>query len=67
MDLQGKWDQKQNINLVKISKRLTLFHKPREDLDEIDSNPQSKREFLFKKTLKKTLFQSEKARASPVS
>ena len=40
MDLQGKWDQKQNINLVKITKKLTLFHKSRENIDENDSNPQ---------------------------
>ena len=41
-NLQGKWDQKQNINLVKITKKLTLFHKSRENIDENDSNPQGK-------------------------
>ena len=35
-----------NINHVKIMKKLTLFHKSRENIDENDSNPQSKLEFL---------------------
>ena len=42
LDLQEKWDQKQNINLIKITKNLILFHKSRENkfIDENDSNSQ---------------------------
>ena len=54
LDLQKKWDHKQNTNLVKITKKLTLFHKSKENIDENDSNPWGKWEFLLKKTLKKT-------------
>ena len=67
-DLTVHWkqDQKHNINLVKISKKLTIFHKSRENIDEADSNTQVQNEIFCKKNSKKTLFQSEKARALPV-
>ena len=40
--------------MSKSGRNLTLFHKSRENIDENDSNPQSKWEFLFKKTKKNT-------------
>ena len=62
LDLQGKWDQKENINLVKITKKLSLFHKSRENIDENDSNPQGKWEFLLKKNSKKNTFSKWKCK-----
>ena len=52
--LRGKWDQKQSINILKISKEMILFQKCRQNIEEKDSNAQVEWDFLLKKTKKNT-------------
>ena len=50
--LRGKWDQKQSISILKISKEMILFQKCRQNIEEKDSNAQVEWDFLLKKTKK---------------